>query len=299
MSCTIIIFHFESLVYLEAVIRQIRKYRRDDIYQHIIIAEQGGLPECAFAKDEDVTVVRMPRYGSGYSVDYIMRNISIETDFVCTIDVDTIPIHRNWLYVPIRLVEELNLSFAGVHAEIEEAYKHMGQFFCMCQHFRVGRTETYKRLALMGGFVKNDFRNKLPYANNRWNTWSDDAVAAHWWEDTYENNNKLTFAITNYLGIAPKEGRYGRYTDDLILHFGFSYNWKMVGNKKESMGNEFIAWMHRMETEGLNDDMIAEILANIKPLEAPIPRLYWDGVTKTAHRTDEKTNLLIEKLKSE
>jgi hypothetical protein len=304
MSCTIIIFHYESLAYLRACIRQIRKFKRDDIRQHIVIADQSGgdirtTVWMEFSGSDDITVVRMDKYGSGYSVDYIMRHLSIDTKFICTIDVDTIPIHKNWLYVPIQLIEQAGVSFVGVHAELESAYVQMGTFFCMCQHFRVGYTSHYRRLAENIGFVKNDFRDKFSYVNTEWNTWSDDAVAAHWWEDQYGEHDKLTLAVTDYLGIAPLEGRYGRYTDDLVFHFGFSYNWKMVGSATVAMGRDFIAWMHRMDTEGLNDDMIAEMLARKIPLEAPIPRLYWDGKRKISYRLNDELNLLIEKLKTE
>lgn len=303
-DCTIVIFHFESLAYLRACVREIRRYKHPDISQHIIIADQSenvhvisALEECY--KTEDITIVPMPKCGSGYAVDYLIRKHNITTEFICTIDVDTIPIHKNWLYVPIQLILQAGFTWVGVHAQIESAYAYMGDFFCMCQHFRVGRTSTYKELSLNAGFCKNDSRKRFSYENNEWHGWSDDAIIAHWWEDKYQANNKFTFAVTHYLGIAPKEGRYGRYTDGLVLHVGFSYNYKMVRDRKASMGDQFLTLMERMEKGGLSEELLKEMLDSRIPLEAPILRLCWDGDTKTCYTPDTELTALIEKLKAE
>lgn len=303
MSCTIIIFHFESLAYLRAVIRQIQKFQREDIPVQIIIADQS-----ADASVRDVVhdefksvawVIDIPRCGSGFSIDYIMRNYEINTEFVCTIDVDTIPIHRNWLYVPIQLIRQTDFAWVGVHAQIENHYAHMGDFFCMCQHFRVARTDTYRDLAFNAGFCKNDSRHKLVYNNNEWKGWSDDAIIAHWWEDQYRKNNKLTLAVTHFLGIAPTEGRYGRYTDDLVLHVGFSYNYKMVRNAKECMGEEFLALMEKINHFGLTDEILEDMIKSLKPLDPPVIRLAWDATNKSCYTPNSELNKLIDNLKEE
>lgn len=305
MNCTIIVFHYESLAYLRAVVRQIRKFQRDDIQQRIIIADQSVDTDVIkqvyqeFANKTDVSIVHMSPWGSGYSVDFVLRNIPIYSDYICTIDVDTIPIHRNWLYVPIKLIEEANFTWVGVHAEIESAYANMGNFFCMCQHYRIGKTESYRELSVNAGFVKNDHRKNMAFMNNQWEGWSDDAVIAHWWEDQYCKHNKFTFNVTKYLGVAPTEGRYGRYTDDLVFHMGFSYNWKMVRDRRQCMGKDFIDLMVRMETDGLTDELIREILGGLRPLELPIIRIAWNGENKSIYTPNKELNALVDKLKAE
>lgn len=305
MSCTVIIFHFESLAYLRAVVRQIQKFQRDDLLVKIIIVDQSPNESyikaiyAEFPVNEGLHILRTSPFGSGYSVDFVMKHVPITTDFICTIDVDTIPIHKNWLYAPIRLIEETNFTWVGVHAQIESAYGHMGNFFCMCQHYRIARTEVYRDLSLKAGFTKKDHRHRLSPENNEWQGWSDDAVIAHWWEDKYLQHNKFTLAVSHFLGSAPTEGMYGRYTDDLVFHFGFSYNWKMVRNQKECMGEEYIEWMRRMDNEGLTDELIEEILSKKKPLVAPIPRLCWDGTNKSIYAPNKELNELFDKLKAE
>ncbi len=110
---TIIVFNYESLSFLKACIRQIRKYKHDEIYQHIIIADQsceksheGVILE--FGNSEDISIVKMNSVCSGYAIDYIMRNVDIKSEYVCTLDSDAFPIHKNWLYVSIKLIEENN-----------------------------------------------------------------------------------------------------------------------------------------------------------------------------------------------
>lgn len=304
MSCTIIIFHYESLAYLRACVRQVRKYAREDIPQHIIIAEQSDSPSKSlvhqeFVRAPDITVIDIPKYGSGFSIDYIMRSGLVQTDFVCNIDVDTMAIHPNWLYVPIKLIEEYDLSFVGVHAEIESAYAHMGKFFCLAQYFRVGRRSDYVNLCINGGFVKNDHRVELAYTNYDWRGWSDNCVIAHWWEDKYTENNKLALAVPDHLGVAPLEGRYGRYTDDLVFHFGLSNNWKGVADKEAALGKEFLTWMERMKSEGLTGEMLEEMLSSRIPLEAPLVREMWDGKTKTILPLTDELNNRIDELKAE
>ena len=304
ITCTIIIFHYESLAFLRACVRQIRRHKRNDINQHIIIAEQSkDASVISVVRDEfygdDISVVQMDKYGSGYAIDYVIRNMTIESEYICTIDVDTIPIHSNWLYVPIKLIETEGFTFVGVHAEIESAYAYMGNFFPLCQHFRVGRTKDFIDLSLNGGFSKNDCKKKLVFTNNKWHGWSDDGVIAHWWEDTYREHDKLGLKVSHYLGVAPLEGRYGRYTDDLVFHFGFSYNWKMVADAETAMGAQFLTWMERMATDGFSDEMLTEILDGIIPLESPVVREVWRGQTKTIEKPNDLLNAKIERLKKE
>jgi hypothetical protein len=175
----------------------------------------------------------------------------------------------------------------------------MGNFFNIAPYYKIGRTKDYMELSISGGFVKNDSRWKYVYACKEWNGWSDDGVSAHWWEDKYRQHNKFTFAVTDYLGIAPLEGRYGRLTDDLVFHFAFSYNWKMVADREKAMGLEFLKWMERIDNEGLTETILEEILGKLIPLEEPIPREVWDGTNKIISEPTKELNDIIDRLKCE
>jgi len=298
---TIIVFHWEDLAYLRGTIRQLKRYAHPDIPQQIIIADQSKRQKTVDAVFAEFTmpgirVVHLPQYGSGYSVDHIFRHKMVTTKYTCTIDVDAFPIHRNWLKVPIALIE-YGFTWVGVHAQIEHHYGYnKGQFFDMCQHFRVGRSETYDQLAYFAGFCKNDSRHVLGYYDKEWKGWSDDGVVAHWWEDQYRSHDKFTFAVSHHLGTAPTQGLYGRYTDDLLWHFGYSWTGRMVQNIRANMGDDFINWMRRLRKEGLTDALIDEMLAKKVPLEAPIPRLLW--TKKQICTPSDELNKLVDNIKN-
>lgn len=310
-SCSIIIYNFESIHFLRTNIRQIRKYAHPDIEQKIIISEQSRdaayleLIE-EFGKEPDITIVRMKAVCSGYSIDYILRNVKIETDFICTLDVDAFPIHKNWLYTSIKLLQEENFSFVGVHADIENAYAQYGNFYCMGQYFRVGRTETFKTLCMQAGFTRFTHRHAIDFEfmNHDWakraaelkqDGWSDSSVTAHWWEDQNTNNNKFTYAVTHCIGESGKEPLYGRITDGIIFHFAFS--WTSLGMPEE-MGERYADWTRRIK-ENFDDKLIEEMLAQSKPMLHPIPRQVWNGTEKKIEAPSEALNYKIENLKNE
>ena len=323
-SCTIIVYHYESLPFLRACIRQIRKYKHPEIEQHIIIADQSSeltqiTINAEYEGDSDITIVQMKSICSGYSIDYIMRFGDIKTEYTCTMDVDAFPIHPNWIYIPIKLIEEYGFSFVGHHPDesgvtqwkrFEDAYSQYGKFFHVAQAFRVGYTKNFKELALKAGFTRSvDSRNKIDglfgFESNQWmeiankkglDGYADSSVIAHWWEDQNKENNKFTFAETACLGIAPTEGRYGRVIDDLVFHFMFSYNYLQVADKQKSMGQNFLYWIEKINA-GLTDELINEMLSATIPVY-DVPRLLWDGKNKTTIPVDKALNEKITKLKS-
>ena len=302
MTCTIIIYDYDSLPFLKGCMRQIEKYKHPDIQQKVLISEQGSKETFneAVKLFGDNVVHKLKPLGSGYAIDYFMRGGFVDTDYVCTLDVDALPIHKNWLKVPITLCEEYGFRFAGVHAEIESAYG--GGFFCMCQYFRVGRTKDFRLLSQGGGFTKYDRRPKtnISFDDHQWarngRSWSDDGVIAHWWEDTKCTADKFTFATLQYLDVAPSEGRYGRNTDDLIFHFAFSYNAFQVGKRIEALGENYWTWMRRIETTGFSEELLNEMLRNLRPLESPIQRRLWHD--KQISAPDEQLNKRIDELKN-
>ena len=316
-GCTIIISHFESLAFLRACVRQIRKYVHPDIEQHIIISEQSGeaihnqvLSE--FGNASDITVAKMKGLYSGYGIDYIMRYVDIKTEFICQLHVDAFPIHKNWLSLSIQLMEENNFAFVGqnhffTNPSQENYYYLKNMFFSMSPTFNVSRTAIYKEMALEGGFTRFHAREKIDvpmtFANNDWAEWakenyagrgSDDDVIAFCWEDNYRTHDKLGLGLTGIMGIPPESG-YGRIIDDIVFHFGFCRESVGVGSL---MGKSYCDWTARINS-GFTDELIEEMLSvsrvtKINPQEG---RIMWDGHTKTVSPSDDELNKKIEQLK--
>jgi hypothetical protein len=290
---TIIIYN--SLHFLRACVRQIRKHTKTP--HTLLISEQGSAESFTKAKEMfGDCVYRLPPLGSGYAVDFFVRGGFVKTEWMCTLDVDAFPIHDNWLHVPVTLCKEFNINFVGVHAEIESAYGN--DFFSMCQYWKVGRTSDFMELA-QAGFTKWDKRDRanIDFHCN-WNRgWSDDGVIAHWWEDRFLSHRKLALATLEYLDTAPSEGKYGRNTDDLVFHFALSYTSTMVGRPLEALGQAYMDWTYKIKHTDFSDDLLAEMLSKLKPLEQPIYRRLWDKgkVTSLPEDIDKR----IEELKNE
>lgn len=312
-SVTIIVSHFESMPFLRACIRRLRAFAHPDIEQHIIIAEQSmnddyGHVVREFSDQPDITIVRTQSLYSGHSIDHIMRYVDIKTEFICQLHVDAFPINKNWLLLPITLIEEDGFYFVGqTHfytRPTDTIYYLKNMFFGMSPTFNVARTETYREMAMEGGFTRFHERTKISppmvFNNTDWEEWakadywrrgSDDDVLAFCWEDNYREHNKLGLPITALIGIPPESG-YGRVIDDLVFHFGFSCESKGV---MEHMGERYGAYTNRIN-EGFTDALIEEMIAQATPTGATAKDV-WDGNAKIVSASSAPLNEKIEYLK--
>lgn len=318
-DCTIIISHFESLPFLEACVNQIRKYKHPEIEQHIIISEQSGKEDydkvvSQFGNDPDITIAKMKSLYSGYGIDYIMRFVDIKTKYICQLHADAFPIHKNWLYLSIKLIEEDNFAFVGqLHFETNSTqgnyYYIKNNFFSMSPTFNVSTTAIYKEMALEGGFTRFHARTNvdvpMSWANNDWSEWvkvdynargSDDDVVAFCWEDNHREHKKLGLAITHIMG-QPGESGFGRIIDDVVFHFGFAR--ESIG-VMEHMGENYRNWTAKIKA-GYNDQLIEEMLIFAKQhpngsgqFES---RLVWEGTIKASSPPSESLNKKLSELK--
>lgn len=289
MKCTILIFNYESLPYLRIAINQIRKHRHPLIDQHIIISEQSSDRVYAkviseFGADPDITIAPMRQTCSGYAIDYVLRFIPIDTEFFCTLDVDAFPIHDNWLYTSIKLLQDHELTFVGLHSQIERWYmENQGRtqpFFIMGPCYSVGRTADYKDLAMKEGYTKHFDRHKInglfDFSHETWGQgYSDDGVAANWYEDTQFNHKKFSYGVTGRMGVTPKEGEYGRVIGNIVMHICFSFTASLHGDNIESaFGREYLDWVKRIEAL-TPDQAVKEMLAAVQYMSTLQPMEYW------------------------
>jgi len=316
-TCAIIISHYESLEFLRACIRQIRKYAHPEIKQHIIIADQSNdstnsIINSEFGGQNDVTISRMKPLYSGYGIDYVMRYVPIDTEYICQLHTDAFPIHKNWLYLCINLIEEYNFSFVGQnHFETNPSqsdyYYLKNMFYSMSPTFNVAKTETYREMALEGGFTRFHERPKIDvpmtFNSNDWAEWaknnkykggSDDDVIAYCWEGNHKETDKLGLPITGMIGIPPGEVGYGRIIDDIVFHFGFCR--ESIG-VAEQMGTRYRAWTNRIN-KGFDDHLIDDMLLAARANSViGMPRTIWNGKLRKSFFSSEELNNRIEQLK--
>lgn len=251
---------------------------------------------------------------SGYAIDYIMRFVDIKTEYVCTFDVDAFPIHKNWLYMCITLIQENNFSFVGGMAFESRATDTIYppvKFYSMAPFFCVGRTADWREMALQGGFTRFHERPKIDvpmaFGNHEWADWakddyinrgSDDCVPAWCWAGKYREHNMLSLGITHIMGVPGEESGYGRIMEDIVFHFVFCYT--SIGLEKE-MGEKYCKWKQRIH-DCYDDALIEEMLAfaRANPYNTGTPeavREIWDGKLKKSLPASEELHKRIRELK--
>lgn len=309
-SCTIIISHYESEKFLHACIRQIIKYAHPEIWGKVIILDQSCEETYEnivkeYWYNDYVTVINTEPLYSGYGLDYLFRNESIKTDYIAQIHTDAFPVHQNWLYLPIKLIEENNFSFVGQLQFISNGASIYppNPFFAMAQCFNVARTETYKEMSLEAGFTRfhNRPQSGLTFKNDDWAVWasddyankgSDDDVVAFSWQDNYKTDNKLGLAVSGYI-----EPSFGRIIDDLVFHFCSANESKGVMDKMPELYQHYTKKINEDYSDLLIEEMVNLAKANKPNNSSILTRNYWNGTAKTVSPPTEELNNRIEELK--
>ncbi len=314
-SCTVIISHFESVNFLRACLKQTLKHIHPEIKQKIIVVDQSGdkthnaiMDE--FGNIEGVQIVRTKPLYSGYGVDFLIQRGYIDTEYVAQLHVDAFGISDQWLYLPIKLIEEYNLAFCGQLQFINDKNNlaHIyppSPMFAMAQCFNIGRTEVYKEMSYQAGFTR--FHNRpwveegITWKDTSWDEWaapayqergSDDDVVAFSWADKYRQDDRLGLAITGYI-----EPSYGRIIEDIVLHFGSANEARGVMGTMPPLYQDYT----RRINENYSDELIEEIISRAKANRPPqleiLSRNFWNGTTKESMPTTEDLNKRIEELK--
>jgi hypothetical protein len=308
-SCTIIISHFESLPFLKACIRQIKRYAHPDVHQRIVVIDQSSEitymeVDRLYMDDKDVVVYNTKPGWSGYGIDVILHDGRINTEYICQIHVDAFPIHKNWLYLPIKLIQDENLSFVGQLQFISKPSDSIyppEPFFAMAQCFNVGRTEIYKEMSEQAGFARFHNREGMSYKNNDWaewaktttnRGWSDDDVTAFHWEDKYRTHNKLSLAITGYI-----EPPYARIIEDVVFHFGSCREALGIVDRMPVKYWEYAERIKSDYSDELIEEMVEKAKANRIDAGGILGRNLWNGTLKQSSPTSEELNQKINKLK--
>lgn len=317
-SCTIIISHYRSFQFLRACLRQINRHQHQEIKLNIIVADQSGSEYYSddiekfrtdiseLGNSSEVIFYNMIPLYSGFGIDWLMRYADIKTDYICQLHADAFPINKNWLYLPVKLIEENNFSFVGQHQFVCDGTQSIyppDPFFAMSQCFNVARTETYRDMSMEAGFTRFHEREKtdLRFNNNDWAQWashdypsrgSDDDVVAFHWEDKYRQHDKLGLAITGMMNTSEQGGSFGRVIEDVVFHFGSANESRGVF---DLMPNSYQHYYNRIQN-GFTNELLEEMLIQVKPNN--FNRVLWKGDLKEAYSASEDLNYKIEELKS-
>lgn len=307
-SCTILIPHVNTPHLVHGAIAQIEKLT-DNVDWDVMLADQSdpAIHEALVARYKDhprVQVLRLTKIDAGYPIDVASR--ASTKDFFCSLDADAFPIHKNWLYLPIQLIKEFDLSFVGQDTGLggHPAYTFDGQFCHLNNYFRVSRTSTTRHCSENAGFcrVQNRPRTGLPYADVGWKLdHSDNGVLAQWWSDKKHMGGKVGLALNKILGMTTEFGVYGMCIDDLVFHFVFGYHPDTINDAGKSLGSDYLELERRIKHEGLTPENIESLLAQLKPHHPVTSRVYSEGKGGLGQTMDQDGPIFkrIEELKAQ
>lgn len=271
-TCTILIPHVNTPHLVLGSVKQIEKLT-DNVDWEVIIADQSSddihnkLVE-EYKDNSRVKVIKLEKIDAGYPIDVVSRSSTKE--FLCTLDADAFPIHKNWLYTCIQLIKEFNLSFVGQNTGLGnyDLYKQHGDFCHINNYFRVSKTEIAKMLSESAGWCRfqNRARTGLAFKDIGWKIdHSDNGVLAQWYSDKLAYGDKLSLALNKIVGMTNEFGVYGMCIDDLVFHFVFGYHPDTIVNAKKSLGNDYLELEKKIQDEGLTDKNIKKLLKSLKP----------------------------------
>jgi len=271
-SCSICIPHVNALPFLISNIESIKKYKHPEIDYEIIIVDQSSdeIYNNIIKKYKDnkiIKIIKCEKIDCGYAIDTGIKYATKE--YFCNLDCDAIPIHKNWLYVPIKLIDKYNFYFVGVDTNLDWAYKEKvsEKFNVLNNYFRVCKTKNIKFLSEKIGFINPKNRKKinrpsLEELGIKWTgpEWADSSVVANWYVDANKLGDKIALSINKYLGHTITDGMYGFIIDDLVFHFVFSNIEKFGKNKESKLGLAYIALRKIIDTSGLTPELLEYLI---------------------------------------
>lgn len=271
-TCTILIPTINTPHLVYGAITQIEKYT-NNVDWEILVADQSDEPihsqiVARYADHPRVKVIKLDKIDAGYPIDVAARTTNRE--FLCSLDTDAFPIHPNWLYLPIQLIKEFNLSFVGQDTGlgVHPAYAFDGEFCGINNYFRVSRTDLAKRVSENAGFCRYQHRARtgLSFADVGWKIdHADNGVVANWWSDKQRLGDKVSLSLNKILGMTHEFGVYGMCIDDLVFHFVFGYHPDTVTDANKSLGLAYLNLENKIKNEGLTEQNISELLQNLIP----------------------------------
>lgn len=270
-SCTIVIPHVNTPHLLDGAISQIEKLT-DNVDWEVIVADQSDIQihnevVQRYRTNTRVRVLKLHRIDAGYPIDVAARSSGKE--FLCSLDTDAFPIHPNWLYLPIQLIKEFNLSFVGQDTGLglHPAYTFDGEFCHLNNYFRVSRTSLARHVSEHAGFCRYQHHNRTgwKFTDVGWKLdHADNGVVAQWWSDKIKSGDKVGLAMNKILGMTTEFGVYGMCIDDLVFHFVFGYHPDTINDASKSLGSAYLDLERKIKNEGLTPANIEWLVSNLK-----------------------------------
>jgi len=294
-SVVIPLAYEEELVFLKRNLHQIRKFHRTTLPTEVLVIDQteSGIPnDLMIEYSSFARVIKAPRIDAGWPIDVAAS--MAEGYYFCSLDVDCIPIHPNWLLAPIKLIEKYDLLFVGKQTglHMHPGYAKWGNFVQINNYFRVGKTREVRSLSRAVGFLRPENRYKVnftPVANCEFEQNADNGVVANFYSDQINMGAKLSLSMNKILGMTNEMGVFGHTIDNLVWHMVFSSSKDWISNKEKTLGEDYMHWYRRIQETNFSDFTFDDMLAHLKDHHNLLGdrEIFSNGVLRTLTQEDE------------
>jgi len=281
VSVAIPIAYPEEITFLRGNIAHIEKHNHPSVDSEVLIMDQTGTGDVRSEFGSKYKVIETQRIDAGWPLDLACR--AAEGEYFVSFDVDCAPMHNAWLYAPTRVLAEypdvcMVGKATGLH--LHHDYAKWGTFFHINNYYRFMRTEQAKYVSQQVGFLRPENRPKAnfyPSSTFAFEANADNGVRANSFTDRTGMGKKFSIAMNKVLGNTQQMGVYGMVLDGLVFHMVFSSSKDWITNKAVTLGDEYLGWYDRINSEGFVN-VWPDIQAALKPkYEILYDRHLWDG----------------------
>lgn len=279
-SCTIVIPHLETLDFLRACIRWVEYQKNSKIHQEIIIvddnSQDGSYQQILKDYGAKYRILQTFRRDKTQNVGFALDLASqfINTDYVCTIDADCIPMSDQWLIKPIEKVDS-GFFFVGRNSGHDVPYMDYmknnpdkQKFIIIDNCYRVCTTANYKLIAKTCSFqlrhydaIDHYLSTYTPFIGK-----ADNGVAANYYVYTVLKQKSYPYGIPRCIGVTPTEGSFGQSIEDLLFHMALATRFLSKTRKNlNTVGAHYESYLKQIAKYGLTDELVSKMFSDLKP----------------------------------
>jgi len=273
-SVTVCVPHVDTPHYAIGCVEAILRQAHPDVSVEVLVVDQSGPAakaqmHAALDGRPGVRVLDAKRVDAGWPIDVAARVAGGE--FLCSLDCDAFPIHRNWLALPLRLIREHGADWVGSDTGLAQAYTKAGipgPYIHLNNYFRVCRTSAAREASLAVGFLRweNHYKTGHQPLERAWpGMHCDNGVVAQW-RASQRRERMASLAITAALGHTPKMGLYGMIIEGLVFHLVFGFGEEWIADLRDTLGGDYLALRDRLRSEGVTAAALTDLLARCRPI---------------------------------
>lgn len=253
-----------EIYFLSGSIREMLKHKHPDVDYEILVMDQTVGQDTKRLEEicsqyEEVKVVKTKRIDAGYPLDIGAR--MAKGEYFCSIDADAFPIHKNWLNLPIKLIEKFGISFVGNQTGLQNAYEQFN-FLHINNYFRVSKTEVARKISEEIGFIRPQNKPMADIVYNRPNIiqgFADNGVQAQIFADQEGYGPKFSVPIDTFIGRTPQMGIYGMILGGLVFHMVFGQT--IQEYPRSYLGEDYFKLLKKIYDTTLTEELTEELVS--------------------------------------